>query len=177
MTLDIHRPYPGVALAVTEHGSVLLGAPADAFKATKKYCGDHNLPFPRVLIAPQELLVEAAPQFNPEFFLYDFLFVYGAAFKPDLQAERLQLVLDEDQVLGAKEALRITLDGPSRAELTGIVDAKGKPLLDPKVVAMLSSVTEDMALKKGDQPRVLDDSITTTTFDARGTAHLLLDGG
>src|SRR5690606_31693852 len=66
MTLDIHRPYPGVALVVTDRGSVLLGAPADAFKATKKYCADRDLPFPRELVAPQQLLVEAAPQFNPE---------------------------------------------------------------------------------------------------------------
>src|SRR5688572_8695097 len=112
MALAIHRPYPGVALLVTEHGSVLLGAPADAFKATKQYCNQHQLPFPRVLVAPQRLVAEANPQFAPEFFLYDFLFVYGAAFKPQLEAERLQLVLDHEQVEEERAALQITLTGP-----------------------------------------------------------------
>src|SRR5688572_20376792 len=136
MTLDIHRPYPGVALVVTDHGSVLLGAPADAFKATKKYCQDHKLPFPRELVAPQTLLVDAAPQFNPEFFLYDFLFVYGAAFKPELASERLRLILDHDQVRDAKEALRITLNGPSRQEMSSWRDDKGAPAVSPAVVNM-----------------------------------------
>ena len=95
MTLHVHRPYPGVALVVTDAGTVLVGAPADAFKATKKYCTDHDIPFPRVMVAPPKLLVEATPQFNPEFFLYDFLFVYGAAFKPELAGERLKFVLNE----------------------------------------------------------------------------------
>jgi CRP-like cAMP-binding protein len=172
MTLDLHRPYPGVALVVSEWGAVLFGAPADAFKATKKYCADHKLPFPRQLIAPQHLLVEAAPQFNPEFFLYDFLFVYGAAFKPELANERLQLVLDFDQVQNAKEALRITLTGPTRAEMSGYLDASGKPIMDPKIVEALSRVSEHMAIKKGDRPRTIDDSIDTVTFDRQGVAEL-----
>ena len=84
-------------MAVVGEQSVLFGVPADAFKAVKQHCMDHNLPFPRTLVAPQEMLINATPQFNPEFFLYDFLFVYGAAFRPDLMHERLILVLDEAQ--------------------------------------------------------------------------------
>src|SRR5690349_1263158 len=148
MTLDIHRPYPGVALVVTDRGSVLFGAPADAFKATKKYCADRSLPFPRELVAPQRLLVEAAPQFNPEFFLYDFLFVYGAAFKPDLQNERLRLVLDKDQVRDAKEALRITLNGPTRQEMSSWKNAAGRGLMDSSAIDMLATISEAMAIKK-----------------------------
>lgn len=173
MTLDIHRPYPGVALVVTDHGSVLLGAPADAFKATKKYCQDHNLPFPRELVAPQKLLVEAAPQFNPEFFLYDFLFVYGAAFKPELASERLKLVLDRDQVQDAKEALRITLNGPTREEMRAWKDPNGSPAVDAAVINMLATIGEDMAIKKGDEPRTIDDSVAAVEFDTNGSAQVL----
>ncbi len=111
MAFEIHRPYPGVALIVTELGSILMGAPTDAFKATRKYCTDHELPFPKVLVAPTDMLARYVPQFNPEFFLYDFLFVYGAAFKPELAGERLLLVLDKDQVVVVLVALRSTLTG------------------------------------------------------------------
>lgn len=173
MTLDIHRPYQGVALVVTDNGSVLLGAPADAFKATKKYCQDHDLPFPRELVAPQALLVAAAPQFNPEFFLYDFLFVYGAAFKPDLAGERLKLVVDADQVRDAKEALRITLNGPTRQEMASYRNPDGTPAVDPEVVDKLASISEEMAIKKGDRPREIDDSIETIEFGADGTVDVL----
>ncbi len=173
MTLDIHRPHPGVVLVVSQYGSVLLGAPADAFKATKKYCNEHNLPFPREIVSPQRMLVQASPQFNPEFFLYDFLFVYGQAFKPELSAERLQLVLDEEQVAPTLEALRITLTGPTRDEMLGYVDAKGKRLMTDVVVAALATVSEHMALKKGDGLRTFEDMISTTAFDSNGHATLL----
>ena len=75
MQLDVHQVYPGVALVVTGSESALFGAPADAFKAVKQYCMTHNLPFPRTLVAPQTLVANGAPQYNPEFFLSDFLFV------------------------------------------------------------------------------------------------------
>ncbi len=173
MTLAVHKPYPGVALVVTERGSVLLGAPADAFKATKSYCTKHQLPFPRVLVAPSRLLVGANPQFAPEFFLYDFLFVYGAAFKPELAAERLQLVLDPDQVKDERRALQITLTGPTRQDLSSFKDHKNRPLVDPRTVKMLADVSEHLAIKKGDRPRELDDMIETPVFDARGEVDVL----
>ncbi|MEK7703589.1 MAG: cyclic nucleotide-binding domain-containing protein [Myxococcota bacterium] len=170
----MHRPYPGVALVATEHGSVLLGAPADAFKATKRYCQEHGLPFPRVLVAPQTMLVAATPQFAPEFFLYDFLFVYGAAFKPELASERLQLVLDEDHVEQEKLALRMTLVGPSRDELAGYLNVDGTPALTPDICARLANVSEHMAIKKaGGVPRSVDDMIEVVTFDRHGRAKLL----
>ncbi len=173
MAIAIHRPYPGVALLVTEQGSVLLGAPADAFKATKQYCNQHQLPFPRVLVAPQRLVAEANPQFAPEFFLYDFLFVYGAAFKPQLEAERLQLVVDKEQVHEERAALGITLTGPSRADLASFKDAKGQACLTPRDVKLLADVSEHMAIKKGDRPRTLDEMIETPTFDGSGSIDVL----
>lgn len=173
MTLDIHRPHPGVALVVTDQGSVLLGAPADAFKATKKYCADYDLPFPRELVAPQTLLVQASPQFNPEFFLYDFLFVHGQAFKPELADERLRLVLDAEQVEAMLDALRITLTGPSRQEMSGYVDAAWQPLLHADVVDALATISEHMALKKGDVPRAFEDMLEAVVFDKRGQASVL----
>jgi CRP-like cAMP-binding protein len=163
--LEIHHPYPGVALVVTDRGSVLLGVPADAFKATKFYCNKHKLPFPRILVAPQILLIDAAPQFNPEFFLYDFLFVYGAAFKPELAQERLLLVADKAQLHSVKEALRITLNGPSRSELAGYCDSQGRRILDDTTVDQLSRVSEFMAIKKGEKPRTLEDSLRTLFFE------------
>lgn len=171
MTLNIHRPYPGVALVVTPEGSVLMGAPADAFKATKLYCQENQLPFPRVLVAPQKLLVEANPQFAPEFFLYDFLFVYGAAFKPELAHERLQMVVDADQVDTELEALRMTLTGPTRQELLAYQDSDGNSLVDAADAKMLADVAEGMAIKKGDRPRTIEDSIEVVTFN-RGGADL-----
>lgn len=174
MTISIHRPYPGVALVETEHGSVLLGAPADAFKATKRYCQEHGLAFPRVLVAPQTMLVAATPQFAPEFFLYDFLFVYGAAFKPDLAHERLQLVLDEDHVEQEKLALRMTLVGPTREEMREYRDGTGATLVAPQDENALASVSEHMAIKKADgSARTVDDMIEVVTFNSKGIATLL----
>lgn len=173
MTLDIHRPHPGVALVVSEHGSVLLGAPADAFKATKKYCNDHDLPFPREIVAPQRLLVQASPQFNPEFFLYDFLFVHGQAFKPELSDERLKLVLDAEQIEPTLRALQITLSGPTREDMASYLDADGEPLMHPQVVAALAAIAEEMALKKGDGPRTFADMIEPVAFASDGQATLL----
>lgn len=172
MTLVTHTPYPGVALVVTDHGSVLFGAPADAFKATKQYCTQAEAPFPRVLVAPQTMLALAYPQFNPEFFLYDFLFVYGAAFKPHLSEERLQLVLDPSQVENTKRSLWTTLVGPSRTEMTSYVDSNGVRLVDNAVVDELASISEHMAIKKGDAPRLLDDMIAVHTFDEQGKVWL-----
>lgn len=151
MTFEVYRPYPGVALVCTKHASVLLGAPADAFKATKALCALKELPFPRSLVAPSRLLVGGAPQFAPEFFLYDFLFVYGAAFKPALFDERLELVVPEDRTASTLEALRMTLLGPSRREMHGYVDAEGKPLMSPGVIDMLGRCAEDMAIKGPDR--------------------------
>ncbi len=175
MSLNIHRPYPGVALIATERGSVLVGAPADAFKATKYYCQEYDIPFPRVLVAPPTLLAEAHPQFNPEFFLYDFLFVYGAAFKPELAGERLLFVLDESNVEDQKQSLRITLNGPTRQEMAGYVGADGKKVLDKATVDRLANVGEHMAIKKDGTARQVDDMIETIVFDREGRASVLDD--
>ena len=171
--LEIHRPYPGVALVVTELGSVLLGVPTDAFKATKRYCTDAGLPFPKILVAPQQMLVGAAPQFNPEFFLYDFLFIHGAAFKPELAGQRLELVLDEQQVAEVKNSLRITLTGPTLEELESYRDGSGNQLIDKPTATFLSDVALDMAIKKDGNPRSLDDMLDISKFDSRGNVELL----
>lgn len=173
MTLSIHRPYPGVALVVTARGSVLLGAPADAFKATKRYCQRHELPFPRTLVASQTLLIDAAPQFNPEFFLYDFLFVHGAAFKPELADERLHLALDAQQLARALDALRITLTGPTRHEMAAYRDTAGQPLMRTEDIERLARVSEHMAIRKGDRPRALEESVATVAFDQHDTVEVL----
>jgi len=158
---------------VTEAGSILLGAPTDAFKATKSYCERHKLPFPRVLVAPLEMLSQAAPQFNPEFFLYDFLFVYGAAFHPEFADERLVLVMDDDQVKNVLRSLEMTLTGPTEADLRSYVDDDGKPLVEEKTIRDLSRVSEHMSIKAGDKPRELKTMVCTTTFDSNGEAELL----
>ena len=173
MSLTLHHPHPGVVLVVTDRGSVLLGAPADAFKATKRLCATHDVPFPRVLVAPQKLLTQATPQFNPEFFLYEFLFVYGAAFKPELADERLALVLDSEQVDGIIQALRITLTGPTRDELAGYQGEDGRPILPPQTVSYLARVGSHMAIRKGEAIRQIDDMVAVRTFDGRGSVELL----
>ncbi len=173
MALDLFRPYPGVALLTTERGSVLLGAPTDAFKATKALCQAHNLAFPRVLVAPQRLLCGGHPQFNPEFFLYDFLFVYGAAFKPELEGERLQLCVDEAQVEEQRQALRITLVGPTRAEMEAYRDAGGRPTMTAAEIDRLARVAEHMAIKKAGRSRTVDEMVEFSTFDQQGRVDLL----
>ena len=165
MQLDVHQVYPGVALAVMGTDSALFGAPADAFKAVKQYCMTHNLPFPRTLVAPQALVANQVPQYNPEFFLYDFLFVYGAAFRPDLMNERLMLVLDENQVEPAVNSLRMTLMGPSYDEIASYVDPTGARSVDDGIARFLSGVSTQMAIKQGDAPRPMDTIISTITFD------------
>ena len=62
MRFEVHAVYPGVSLVVVGEQSVLFGVPADAFKAVKQHCMDHNLPFPRTLVAPQDMLVNATPR-------------------------------------------------------------------------------------------------------------------
>ena len=176
MSLAVHKPYPGVALAVTEQGSVLFGAPADAFKATKQYCTTHGLAFPRVLVAPPQLLVEANPQFAPEFFLYDFLFVYGAAFKPELAGERLQLVVHEPgQIEAERRALQLTLTGPTRQEMAAYTTPDGSRALSEATVRLLADVSEHMAIKQDGAPRPLESMVEITSFD--NGSITLLNGG
>ena len=75
---------------------------------------------PRTLVAPLRMVVMGTPQFNPEFFLYDFLFVYGAAFKPQLASERLRLVMPSDRASAILKALRLTLTGLPSLSLRAI---------------------------------------------------------
>jgi hypothetical protein len=171
-TQTVYRPYPGVALVVTPWGSVLLGAPADAFKATKRFCDQHALPFPRILVAPPQLVVQAVPQFVPEFFLYDFLFVHGAAFKPELMDTRLQFVMRPEHMAAAKKALTMTLVGPTHQELQGYAEAAPGCGLDQETIAFLSGLSGSMAIKKAGQPRPVDDLIDMVPFDANGQAML-----
>lgn len=173
MPLSVHRPYPGVALVNTDDGSVLLGAPADAFKAVKAYCNEHKVPFPRTLVAPQIALAHATPQFVPEFFLYDFLFIYGAAFKPDLAKERLVLVVDNGRENGEREALRMTLTGPTLAELQSYRDAQGKPAVTPEHASALAKISDHMAAKRAGAAMTVDDMVTTLAFDATGAVKVL----
>jgi CRP-like cAMP-binding protein len=172
MVFKVHRPYPGVALVETEEGSVLFGAPADAFKATKSYCEAHSLAFPRELVAPQRMLANAAPQFNPEFFIYDFLYIHGAAFKPELRHEKLKFYLDSNQIAPFLEALRITLNGPTRSEMTAYRNEAGQPAMAPETVERLAAVSETMGLRSGDQARELSDVLDTFALDAAGTTQV-----
>ena len=173
MRFEVHAVYPGVSLVVVGEQSVLFGVPADAFKAVKQHCMDHNLPFPRTLVAPQDMLVNATPQFNPEFFLYDFLFVYGAAFTPGLAEERLILVLDEDQISDVMLALQTTLTGPTHDDMMGYKDDDGNQIMSTSTADFLVGISDHMAIKQGDQPRPLDSMVTTLSFDSHGGVDVL----
>ncbi len=172
MPLAIHRPYPGVALVVTDDGSVLLGAPADAFKAVKAYCTAHKLAFPRTLVAPRQTLAHATPQFVPEFFLYDFLFVYGAAFKPDLANERMVLVVDPHREKGERDALRMTLLGPNADELESYRDTQGRPAMTQADMSVLSAISGHMAVKRGGAVMQVEDMVRTVPFSGDGSVGL-----
>ncbi|MBT6434400.1 MAG: cyclic nucleotide-binding domain-containing protein [Deltaproteobacteria bacterium] len=173
MRFEVHAVYPGVALAVVGQQSVLFGVPADAFKAVKQHCMDHNLPFPRTLVAPQSMLINATPQFNPEFFLYDFLFVYGAAFTPGLADERLILVLDEPQIEGVMHALKTTLTGPTLDDMLGYTDEDGSKVMSQSTAEFLVGVSDHMAIKQGDEPRELKTMVTTLHFDSKDEVDVL----
>lgn len=160
-----HNFYPGVTLVVCGEESILFGVPNDAFKATKQYCTDHKLPFPRTLVAPPKMVVMGTPQFNPEFFLYDFLFVYGAAFKPQLANERLRLVMPSDKAPSILKALRLTLTGPTLAELESYTDANGNRAIPQPDAEYLSGIADFMAIKQGDQPRPLETMVESLTFE------------
>ena len=170
-----HKFYPGVTLVVSGEESILFGVPNDAFKATKQYCTDHKLPFPRTLVAPPRMVVMGTPQFNPEFFLYDFLFVYGAAFKPQLANERLRLVMPSDRASAILKALRLTLTGPTLSELESYTDAAGNRAVPQEDAEYLTSIADFMAIKQGDQPRPLETMVESITFDA-GDLVTILDG-
>lgn len=170
MSIDAHTPWPGMALFTTEHGSILYGVPADAFKATKVYCTKHDLAMPIVLVSPQEGLVDSAPQFVPEFFLYDFLFIRGAAFKPELADEKLLLVVEPGNEERELNALRLTLFGPSREELESY-QGNGSGLRDEHV-DYLARISEHMAIKRGASGSGIRDMVETTAFDAKNSVSL-----
>lgn len=172
MPLELHRPYPGVVLLPTSHGSILFGAPADAFKATKAYCQRTSVPFPRILVAPERMIVDQTPQFAPEFFLYDFLFMHGAAFKPELAAERFVIVVDASATDDEKATLRLTLVGPSREEMQGYRDSDGKPSMPAEDIQTLADMSDHLAIKRGGKPLGLDDMIRAVAYDSTGKASL-----
>ncbi|MEL6545728.1 MAG: MBL fold metallo-hydrolase, partial [Myxococcota bacterium] len=172
MAIVAHKPWPGMVLFETERGTVLCGVPADAFKATKKFCTENDLPMPVVLAAPKQGLVDSAPQFVPEFFLYDFLFVRGAAFKPELAHEKLQLVVEpglEDRELNA---LRLTLYGPSRTEMQSF-QGDGTGLSDAHV-DFVARVSEHMAIKRGGGDGGIGDMVDALAYS--NDAASLFDG-
>ncbi len=171
--MQVYRPYPGVALVVCPTGSVLVGAPTDAFKATKALCAAQNLPFPRVLVAPPALLSQTVPQFVPEFFLYDYLFVYGAAFDAQRRAQRLQFAMHAPQIPAAKQALRMTLTGPDADELQAMAAAAPAAGLDDETIATLTAQSAHMAIKVDGVPQPLESLIDCVGFDAKCCVHLL----
>ncbi|MEO1170772.1 MAG: MBL fold metallo-hydrolase [Myxococcota bacterium] len=164
------KPWPGLALFTTERGTVLYGAPADAFKATKSYCTENNVAMPVVLAAPKTSLVDSAPQFVPEFFLYDFLFVRGAAFKPELAHEKLTLVVDPGTEERELNALRLTLYGPSREELESYRSPDSG--LTEDHVDFLARVSEHMAIKRSGGTGDIRDMAEAVTYDADDTVSL-----
>ncbi len=170
MPIVTHKLWPGMVLFETEHGTVLCGVPADAFKVTKSYCTEHRLPMPVVLAAPKRGLVDCAPQFVPEFFLYDFLFVRGAAFKPDLAHEKLQIVVDPGYEERELNALRLTLYGPTREEMESY-RAEGNGLTDEHI-DFIARVSEHMAIKRGGGDGGIRDMVSSVAYDENETTEL-----
>lgn len=170
MAITALEPWPGLALFITERGAVLYGAPADAFKATKQFCTENGLPMPVVLAAPKTGLVNSAPQFVPEFFLYDFLFVRGAAFKPELAHEKLTLVVEPGSEERELNALRLTLYGPNREELESFRDADNG--LTAEHVDFLARVSEHMAIKRGGGTGGIYDMAEAVAYDADDSVRL-----
>jgi hypothetical protein len=171
--MEVFYPYPGVALAVCARGSVLIGAPADSFKAVKQLCAARGLPFPRTLVAPPTLLANTVPQFVPEFFLYDYLFVYGAAFHSKRRKNRLQIVMRPQQLAAATQALRMTLTGPSTAELEGYASGAPHSGLDAPTIAYLTAQSAHMAIKVEGVPQPLESLVDFIGFDSQCCASLL----
>lgn len=170
MSITTHTPWPGMVLFETEHGTILCGIPADGFKVIKTYCGEHDLPMPVVLAAPKRGLVDSAPQFVPEFFLYDFLFVRGAAFKPELAHEKLRLVVDPGYEEHELNALRLTLLGPTRSEMESY-QAEGNGLTDAHI-DFLARVSEHMAIKRGGGDGGIRDMVDAVSFDEHEQVEL-----
>jgi hypothetical protein len=158
MLLTLYTPYPGCCLVVTPVGSVLLGAPSDAFRATKAYCNTHALPFPNTFVAPSVLMMHHRPQYNIEFFLYDFLFIQGAAYKPHMAHQKLQLVLDAQDAPRVQNALRTALLGPYN-------------LQEPAPAHMCAELREcihvgqHLAVRRGSSIRPLEDMLNMAVFN------------
>ena len=76
-------------------------------------------------MAPPKMVVMGTPQFNPEFFLYDFLFVYGAAFKPQLANERLRACDAQRQRRCHSESSEVDPHRSYLEELESYKDAPG----------------------------------------------------
>ncbi|RYF21130.1 MAG: hypothetical protein EOO77_06655, partial [Oxalobacteraceae bacterium] len=160
------EPYPGVSLI--HHptaGTVLFGAPADSFKAVKALCNHQGFSFPRVLVAPALLMADAVAQFSPEFFLYDFLFVYGAAFRPQLRAERLTIVAPKSSHEKMRLALQHTLVGPSKDELQCYAHENPGAGLSPEVIANLVGQSEHLAIKRDGTIWRIEDMVRFLSLD------------
>ena len=179
MSFAVFNLYPGTAFVAVNGKTVLFGAPADAFKAVKNACATLHLAMPRTLVAPPRLVVDGIAQFVPEFFLYDLLFVQGAAFDPALANEKLLLAMPHDTIRSTLRALRISLTGPTGREMEifaqqDIFGRARKPTIDADTISMLVkqsnrlAVTDDRA-----QKRPLDAMIEPLAFDVRHTLKLL----
>ena len=159
------EPYCGTALIHLDAvGTILFGAPADSFKAVKATCQNKGLPFPRILIAPKLLMTNAVAQFAPEFFLYDFLFVYGAAFKPELAEQKLTIIAPKAYHESIHAALTHTLLGPSLSELQQYAKQCPEAGLDAATIERLHRQSEHLAIKRNGRVRQVEDMVTFATL-------------
>ncbi len=109
MSLEVIRPAPGSRIVRSEHHSILFGQPPEVLKGLLS-CGITSFD---TLVLPDTRERDGSLLNNLEFPLYFFLFVAGGL----NTGNKLNLVGDPIAISHAMRLLRITLLGPTEAEL------------------------------------------------------------
>ena len=170
-----HHIMAGCDLVITPHGSVQFGSPFDAFKRVNAFCENTGSPFPYVLVGPDDTVKDDMALWAPEFYILHHLFMYGAAFKPELRGERVRFYMNKELIPLARQSLKETLIGPDAATMLSWRNRQGAKALHQRVVDMLTRISEEMAVKNPDgKIRPVDEIVEFIPLD-EGSLYKVFD--
>ena len=130
--IKIHELTEGACLFSLPQGNILFGCPPEILK---RILADH-LPMPDTVVVPRKLHHFHSSQASLEFPLYHFLFVQRGLERQ----HRFQVVASPPQASGLEQMLRVTVVGPTEAEMAEV----GTP---PALAKELARETTFLALK------------------------------
>lgn len=130
--VQVHKLTEGAYLACSPQGNVLFGCPPEILKRILSL----QLPMPDTVVVSARMFHNTSSQASLEFPLYHFLFVQRG-----LERKRkFQVVASSTQIIRLAESLRMTVVGPTEAEMIQV----GTP---PALAREIYQETHYMALK------------------------------